>query len=65
MQAYIISCVVLDIAAFKVSHSSEADIDATALREPREQGQSPMGRWIRISVQGAVLFRQWGAGGNV
>ena len=31
MQAHIISGVVMDIAAFKVSHSANIDIDATAL----------------------------------
>ena len=35
MQAHISSGVVMDIAAFKVSHSSRIDIDATALRAPR------------------------------
>ena len=31
MQAHIISAVVMDIAAFKVCHSVEIDIDAAAL----------------------------------
>ena len=31
MQAHIISGVVMDVAAFKVSHSVGKDIDATAL----------------------------------
>ena len=36
MQAYIISDVVMDIAAaFKVSHSAGCDIDATALQAAR------------------------------
>ena len=35
MQAHIISDVVMDIAAFKVSHSAGCDIDATALQAAR------------------------------
>ena len=35
MQAYITSDVVMDIAAFKVSHSVGCDIDATALQAAR------------------------------
>ena len=35
MQADIISGVVMDIAAFKVSHSAESDKDATTLRAAR------------------------------
>ena len=35
MQAHITSGVVMDIAAFKVSHSVECDIDSTALRAAR------------------------------
>ena len=34
-QAHFLSCVVMNIAAFKVSHSSGTDIDATALRAAR------------------------------
>ena len=44
MQAHIISSIVMDIAAFQVSHRVGKDIDTTALRAAR-QGQSPMGRW--------------------
>jgi len=40
MQAHKISSVVVDIAAFKVCHSVETDIDATALRAARAQGQA-------------------------
>ena len=54
MQAHISSGVVMDIAAFKVSHSSRIDIDATALRAPRA-GSSTTGRWRR--VQGR--FNRW------
>ena len=35
LQAHIRSGVVMDVAAFKVSHSSVMDIDATALRAAR------------------------------
>ena len=35
MQAHIISGVVMDVAAFKVSHSTDVNIDATALRIAR------------------------------
>lgn len=45
MQAHPSRIVVIYIAAFKVGHSVVMDKDTTALREPREQGQSPMGRW--------------------
>ena len=49
MQAHIIG-VVMDITAFKVSHSSGIDIDATALRAARMRS-SPIGAlvWIRMS----------------
>ena len=40
MQAHIISAVVMDIAAFKVSHSAGIDIDATALRAARARSSS-------------------------
>ena len=35
MQTHMRSCVVMDVAAFKVSHSAGCDIDATALRAAR------------------------------
>ena len=38
MQAHIISAVVMDIAAFKISHS--VDTDATALRAARVRSKS-------------------------
>jgi hypothetical protein len=48
MQAHPTISVVMDVAAFKVSHSTVVDTDATALREPREQGQAPsMGQWMK------------------
>ena len=40
MEAHIISGVVMDIAAFKVSHSIGIDIDATALRAARARSAS-------------------------
>jgi len=40
MQAHIISGVVMDIAAFKVSHSAGIDKDATALRAARARSSS-------------------------
>ena len=40
MQAHIISGVVVDIAAFKVSHSIGPDIDTTALRAARARSSS-------------------------
>ena len=40
MQAHISSGVVMDITAFKVSHSSGIDIDATALRAARMRSRS-------------------------
>jgi hypothetical protein len=40
MQAHIRSGVVMDIAAFKVSHSVVTDIDATALRAARVRSGS-------------------------
>ena len=39
MQAHS-SCVVMDVAAFKVSHSVVIDIDATALRAARVRSSS-------------------------
>jgi hypothetical protein len=39
MQAHIISGVVMDIAAFKVSHSVVIDIDTTALRAVRARSK--------------------------
>ena len=41
MQADIISGVVMDIAAFKVSHSVGTDKDATSLRAARERSEAP------------------------
>ena len=40
MQAHISCGVVMDIAAFKVSHSVKIDIDATALRAARARSVS-------------------------
>ena len=40
MQAHGISSVVIDIAAFKVSHCIGKDIDATALRAVRARSSS-------------------------
>jgi len=40
MQAHINSGVVMDVAAFKVSHSVVSDIDATALRAARARSKS-------------------------
>jgi hypothetical protein len=40
MQAHITSAVVMDIAAFKVSHCVGSDIDATTL-QAENQGQPP------------------------
>ena len=40
MRAHKISGVVMDIAAFKVSHSVGIDIDATALRAARARSSS-------------------------
>ena len=40
MQAHLSSGVVMDIAAFKVSHSSDADKDATALQDARGRSSS-------------------------
>ena len=40
MQAHIACGVVVDIAAFKISHSSEIDEDATALRAARARSSS-------------------------
>ena len=34
-QAHVISRVVMDIAAFKISHSVGSDIDTTALRDKK------------------------------
>ena len=52
MQAHIISGVVMDIAAFKVSHSVGVDIDATALQAKSGGHNVPLGRWMK--VQGKV-----------
>ena len=51
MQAHIISRVVMDIAAFKVSHSTGFDIDATALRAARARSSS-IGALEEMSRQG-------------
>ena len=40
MQAHIISGVVMDVAAFKVSHGAVMDINATALRAARSRSAS-------------------------
>ena len=45
MQAHLISGVVMDIAAFKVSHSAGVDIDATALQAKSGARNVPWGRW--------------------
>ena len=44
MQAHISSRVVMDVAAFKVSHSVGTDIDATTLRAARARSSS-IGQW--------------------
>jgi hypothetical protein len=53
MQAHIISGVVMDVAAFKVSHSVGCDIDATALPVARARSVSigAMERytWVRFA----------------
>ena len=46
MQAHIISSVVVDIAAFKVSHSVVTDKDATTLRAARVRSKFIGGRWM-------------------
>ena len=51
MQADIISGVVMDIAAFKVSHSVERDNDTTALRAARARSSS-IGAMEEMSRQG-------------
>ena len=48
MEAHIISGVVMDIAAFKVSHSIECDIDATALRAVRARSSSIGALWMKV-----------------
>eukprot|EP00964_Phaeocystis_antarctica_P058459 scaffold34679_cov70-Phaeocystis_antarctica.AAC.2 len=60
MQAYIISDVVMDIAAFKVSHSAGCDIDATALQAARgevklHRGDGTFHLWVRLA-QKLTLF---------
>ena len=40
VQAHITNKVVMDVAAFKVSHSTVIDIDATALRAARARSSS-------------------------
>ena len=45
MQAHPLSGVVMDIAAFAVSHSVGIDIDATALRAGRARSSS---RWMKV-----------------
>ena len=45
MQAHITSSVVVDIAAFKVSHCVVSDIDATTLQAKKARSAS-MGRWM-------------------
>ena len=51
MQAHITSGVVMDIAAFKVSHSVGIDKDATALRAARARSSS-IGAMEDMSRQG-------------
>ena len=51
MQAHSISGVVIDIAAFKVSHCIGKDIDATALRAVRARSSS-RGAMEEMSRQG-------------
>jgi hypothetical protein len=50
MQAHITSGVVMDIAAFKVSHS--VDIDAAALRAARARSKS-IGQW-NVTCVGSI-----------
>ena len=40
MQAHIISGVVMDIAAFKISHAAGSDIDATTLQAEKARSAS-------------------------
>ena len=54
MRAHIISGVVMDIAAFKVSHSIGSDIDTTALCEPREASSSSIASRARSSSMGTL-----------
>ena len=58
MTAHIISSVVMDVTAFKVSHSVGDDIDATALRAARARSSSiHMGNgtlqhaWVRFGAK--------------
>ena len=46
MQAHRRSDVVMDIAAFKVSHCVGSDIDATTLQAEKARSAS-MGRWMK------------------
>ena len=46
MQAHISNGVVMDIAAFKVSHGAGPDLDATALPAEKTSARNvPSGRW--------------------
>ena len=52
MQTHHSRGVVVDIAAFKVSHSVGIDIDATALRATRARSKS-IGRW-NVTCVGSI-----------
>ena len=55
MQAHIISGVVMDVAAFKVSHSAGIhDIDATALRAARARSSSIHRAMERYAFVGSI-----------
>ena len=60
MQAHITSSVVVDIAAFKVSHSVGMDIDATALRAARARSKSigAMERYTWVRFAGKLTLCQ-------
>jgi hypothetical protein len=57
MQAHSISSVVVDIAAFKVSHSIGPDIDTTTLRAARarsssiHRGNGTLHAWVRFGAK--------------
>ena len=52
MQAHISSGIVMDIAAFKVSHGVGPDCDTTTLQAKGGARNIPSGRWMK--VQGKV-----------
>ena len=54
MQTHPTSNVVIDIAAFKVSHSVGSDIDATALPKARSTSIGAMERYTRVRFAGKL-----------